>query len=161
MFTANCQMMQEGAEPGLQSSWQIFFQSCFLSCPDQTGLGNFISTSSTSGRHGCPYLLLHVLRSLEVQWRCGRRGLCTAYRRVGHVMGWWRRRLRAQDYLDVILPTLQDINLGLSGYGWELFIMRDIVVSTVDALWLKGVPETHPIVSFRLSLSSAGIPYCH
>ena len=30
--------------------------------------------------------------------------------------------------------------------------MRDIVVSAVDALWLKGVPETPPKVSFRSSL---------
>lgn len=41
-------------------------QSCFVSCPVQTGLGKLISISSALGRRECIYLLSDVLPSFGV-----------------------------------------------------------------------------------------------
>lgn len=64
----------------------FFPPSPVLYCPDQAGLGKFISISSALGRHNCVSLLC-VLHSFWVQWVCGTCGLCTAYRCLGHCDG--------------------------------------------------------------------------
>lgn len=97
---------------------RFFSQSCFVSCSDHTGLVKFLALHQPWKGMGVIYLLPYMVHSFLVTGKCGKCELCTNTC-VGRAMvQWWWQQLKRQEYLDIILPTLQDINLELLVHGW-------------------------------------------